>query len=476
MSRKFLSLLAVLIVISFSYSAAAQVNTSSQGSADYKWVKYFRTDNTDNEPRAVVDGNGIFLSAQMGTAVGTSFFWDAYISKLDNSGGIIWDKFFKVVDSGAGPMLTLPLASAKSLDVPGEYFISGYGALNNPAGYKQPFFAKINGEGNIPLAKLYLSGTSYSIFTDMMSFVPTEVVMTGELRKISPSTISDIYQLNFARVDKANGSVLVSKIYKHSNTGVALSQPAIAPIDRGSSIIFGTTLGEVAVPGNYPVAVGLFKTDHDGNIIWSKQLKRTGEDGWTFLVSDIIVDSENKIVVVGSIKKDGSIALKGAFAAKLNSDGSLVWYREFDVTPADPLNNRLGFKSVVQSSGDDYVIGGEAVVNSINKTFFVKLSQGGSMLWKRAQKDLNNLYTIAETQNRSIVAATSDNLGFYVVKADKSGNTEQCFTDDINIFVSHTTTNVEALNLLTLSYNPIVVNLTTIETGAIEMETGEQCP
>jgi len=177
-----------------------------------------------------------------------------------------------------------------------------------------------------------------------------------------------------------------------------------AAIDqKGHIYIIGTTWGNLF--GEYQSKIReegfLAKFDSDGNLVWGKQFKND-------LLDVIEVDNQGNIYISGTVCNDINNNIV-TFLAKIASDGTIIWRQELTVTENE------GFTSlIVDESGNVY--GGGYIVtyldenqlSSTSDAFIVKYDgMNGQRLWSKRLK----------SQGEDEIEEE-----FYDVMTDKQGN------------------------------------------------------
>lgn len=152
------------------------------------------------------------------------------------------------------------------------------------------------------------------------------------------------------------------------------------------------------------------KLDNTGEVVWAKQFGGIGSDE----ASGIEVDKDDNTYITGKFEaqvsfstKDGDVTLDGGqssdvFVAKLNSDGDLLWAKDFgDDSELDEAED-----IVVDKDGNTYLFMTENVESGKENVFLTKLDKSdGSEVWKQTFGDENN-YVVA----KDIVIDSTDNI------------------------------------------------------------------
>lgn len=246
-------------------------------------------------------------------------------------------------------------------------------------------------------------------------------------------------------ISKDNSDIFVAKFDKDGNVSWAEGFAGkdyerandIALDDDGNTYITGSfrdeiTFGDITLDGN---GTDLFATKFDskGNVVWAKNFGASDFDyGY-----GIDVDNNGNTYITGRFANQvlfDNIALNGgefgdAFVAKLNSEGSVIWAKNFGTSS---FENR-GEEIVVDDEGNSYLFMTEG--EGDNRISVAKLDNNGSTIWKQnlngsrakdiAVDDEGNSYIAGAFQDTATFGNTtleSDNRDLFVAKLDSKGD------------------------------------------------------
>ena len=183
--------------------------------------------------------------------------------------------------------------------------------------------------------------------------------------------------------------------------------------DEGNSYIAGYTMGKIgdeAFGGNDVIVI---KYDNSGNIVWTQQFGTTQDDKAVY-----ITYQKGSIYICGETSgKLGSSHIGGtdAFFSKLNTDGKLLWTKQFG-TAADDTANRV----VLDDSGNIYFTGSTQgkLANEHyggKDAYACKYSESGELIWQtqigtKGIEDASGI-SIDRSGNVYIAGATDANMG-----------------------------------------------------------------
>ena len=250
---------------------------------------------------------------------------------------------------------------------------------------------------------------------------------------------------NKTLISKDNSDIFVAKFDRDGNVswaeGFAGKDYArandIAVDDSGNTYITGSfsdkiTFGNITLDGN---RIDLFaaKFDSNGNVVWAKNFGATDFDyGY-----GIDVDNNGNTYITGKFGNQvlfDNIALDGGefgdvFVAKLNSEGSVIWAKDFGTSSyAD-----RGEEIVVDDEGNSYLFMTEGEVD--NRISVAKLDNNGNTIWKKnfngsqakdmAVDDEGNSYIAGAFQDTATFGNTtleSDKRDLFIAKLDSKGD------------------------------------------------------
>ena len=358
------------------------------------------------------------------TSVGIS---DAFVTKLDNNGNVIWAE--QIEDAGLGVDFGLRVSS----DNVGNTYVTG---IKN-AGTETDIFdisvdsTSVEGEGFI--AKLDSSGN---------------LVWTENFDSTSLSLGSDI------ATDKVGNSYVVGTFLDDVTLG---SQTFLS---SGDTDIFVT------------------KLDSDGNLEWSQNLGSTLSDTG----NGIGLDKAGNIYVTGSFEDtitfgDTTLTSNGdsdAFVAKLDNNGNVLWAQNLGGTSLDSGSNiTVDEKDNIYVTGsfEDTVTFGDTTLtsNSENDSFIVALDTDGNILEAEkldytlldiAASNTGNVYgtgAFEESATFGDTTLTSKGLtdGFVVnFASDEDHSASTIIAEDIN------GTTIEAIDLTGSTTDTVTVDYT----------------
>ena len=340
---------------------------------------------------------------------------DAFVTKVDSAGDLVWAKIFggTLDDNG----VTLTLDSSLNFYVGGGFrgtvdFDPGVGSLNVTAvGNQDGFVSKFDSTGNLLWTKSY--GGSLD---DRVRSVSVDA---------SGNVLSAGYFQTTADFDPGAGSTSLTSfggsdaiVWKLDATGnfVWVRQLGGSSIDMGAALKLSSA-GDVFVSGSFigsgdfdpgvgtasMTTVGiqdafLTKLDSSGNFVWTRQFGGSGSNQ----AIGMSVDASNNTYTIGTFQGSadfdpgvGTEVLTTAggsdvFLVKMDSSGGLIWARQLGGSASD-----IGNSVALDSSNNVYVTGGfsgtadfDPGVGTVNLTsaglgdvFVSKLNSSGNFVW-----------------------------------------------------------------------------------------------
>jgi len=243
---------------------------------------------------------------------------DAFLTKIDNKGNILWTKQWGTSTSGAGNFIT----SSST----GDIYVTGYSG-------DDAFLTKWTGDGE---KKWEINwGTpeqdyAFGAVVGEKGNIYVTGFTAGSLEGNTNSGLRDIFLSKF----KSDGTKVWSKQWGTSSddTGYDLAYDAIGDFVYLSGHSWGGLNGQ----SNYGQKDNiLMKIDTDGILVWTRQWGTDASD----YASGIALDSAGNIYVVGQTEGalDGNMNFGGndIFLTKFSSEGSKIWTKQWGTGDVD---------------------------------------------------------------------------------------------------------------------------------------------
>jgi hypothetical protein len=413
---------------------AGSLSLRAQGVA-LEWAKQMNSDSANSMGQAITtDASGnVYVAGRFGGTVdfdpGTGIFnmtadgiTDAFVSKLDAAGNLIWAKKM------GSPSAEVDQASAIAVDIDGNVYTTGIyggGADFDPGtgtfflpyygGWSDVFISKLDASGNFVWAKS-INGTGAESASSIVLDNTGNIFISGGFGSnvdFDPGT--GVFNMT---TTEASGFVL-----KLDNTGAFVwakqiggagnylaGNLAVAP--SGSIYLMGSVLdnsvdmdpgaGTFSVTPVGFIDACVLKLNSSGNFVWAKQMGGIFSLG--FGIKVVLDEQENVLaggVYVGSVDFDpgtsvydlSSTGSEDIFLSKLDSAGNLIWAK----TSAGAGSSIVEIYDLTTDvQGNVYTTGffsstvdfdpGTATANLTAPTtdaFLMKLDSAGSYRWSK---------------------------------------------------------------------------------------------
>ncbi|PKN95171.1 MAG: hypothetical protein CVU44_00375 [Chloroflexi bacterium HGW-Chloroflexi-6] len=351
---------------------------------------------------------------------------DGFVAKLDPSGELIWNTFLGGSEYDA--------ALSLFLDDAGNIFVTGFASATwgNPvrgySGNSDGFVAQLTPTGDL-VWNTFLGNVSLDDANTIILNSAGEIFISG----ISQDSWGTPVELPI------DGMSINGFVAKLSSTGQLIwntfvggndsSSQGLAIADNGDLYVIGTgyeSWGDPIEPLHGVYDVFVVKLDGAGTRIWNTFVGGSGTDG----ASEILLDKNGDLYITGISNKSWGTPSRSyiqdidAFAAKMDSDGALVW------------NTFLG------GPGKDYATG--LVMDNIGNTY---LSGNSTILWGEGKRTTAKAMTGLFEENPITISADSyeradKDVAEKALGASANNNGDQIFISDINYIENATKVNL----------------------------------
>jgi hypothetical protein len=261
-------------------------------------------------------------------------------------------------------------------------FIVGYtrGALlgETNAGERDAYVLRYDTSGSLLWTRQF--GTAGLNVANAVAADNSGVYVGGETEDALPDQTNSGLTDAYLRKYDSSGTELWTRQFGSSIAdtinGISLYSDSVYVAGSG-----GDLPGQISA-GNADVFVRLY--DASGNEAWTKQFGTTGIDR----MRSIAVDSSGIYVggiTAGTFADQTSSGGTDAFLAKLDSDGNVIWTRQFGTTASQDAVNGVGLDSsgiyVVGNVGD--ALPGQTFGGGVFDPFIRKYDAAGNELWTR---------------------------------------------------------------------------------------------
>ncbi len=290
---------------------------------------------------------------------------DAFVSKLDASGNVLWTKTFGG-SSAIIPSSALDAGQGITVDSEGNVFVIGsfQGTMNlgssslNSTGILDVFVLKLNGaNGNVAWAKNFGGAgieQGFAIGLDGSN----NAYITGTFGDATRSATANFGNVTLQK--RGNTDAFIAKL--NGGTGDVAWAKSYGSNANDTGFGIAATSGGVYVTGNTQEGdnfdIFAIKLDSgNGNTLWDKKFGGSGEDS----TKAIAVDGSGNAYLTGFLKSStatfGGVTVQSsgadAFAVKLNNaDGSVAWAKSLG-SSGEEYGNGIG----LDGNGNVYIAG-----------------------------------------------------------------------------------------------------------------------
>jgi hypothetical protein len=352
-----------------------------------QWHTFMGSSDYDNGRGIAVDGSGnIYVvgtsRANWGTPVNAHVgSYDPFVAKLDSSGSLLWNTFMGATGEDRG--------YAIAVDGSGNVYVAGYSsatwgapvnAHSGGVGY-DAFATKLDSSGSL-LWNTFMGSSSYDYGNAIAADDSGNVYVAGESHATWGTPVNPHAGSSEAFAAKLNssGSLLWNTFMGSSSYddgyAITIDSSGNVYVAGYSSDNWGTPVNPAAGSGEAFAA----KLNSSGSLLWNTFMGATGEDrGYA-----IAVDGSGNVYVAGyssatwgaPVNAHSGGVEEDAFAAKLDSSGSLVW----NTFIGSARYYYDGYAIAVDDIGNAYVAGYFEYLPVLN-IFATKVDSSGSLLW-----------------------------------------------------------------------------------------------
>jgi IPTL-CTERM motif len=436
--KGFLGVFLLGLILIFSGHAHAQQWAQTYGGAGYDEARV--TQQTS-------DGGYIMGGITASFGAGSN---DAWVSKLDASGTVTWQKTY----GGAGDD---GVASIQQT-IDGGYIVGGW-TTSFGAGNFDFWVLKLDASGIVIWQKTYGGGNNDLGASVIQQTADLGYIMVGVTQSFGQGN-TDVWVLKL----DASGNVTWQKSYGAGQLDYAYSIQQTADLGY---IVAGRTTSS----GNGLNDVWVLKLDASGAVTWQKTYGGAGDDG----ASNIQQTADLGYIVTGYTNSSGAGG-NDAWILKLDASGNVTWQKTYGGAGADTAY-------FIKQTGDGgYIVAGwtDSFGAGLLDVWVLKLDGSGAVTWQKTYGGTGNdrATSIQMTNDGGyIVSGTTASFGAggndaWVLKLDASGNIPNCGVQGISTATVNVTsvtpanTGVVATNSNALSPNTNATITNTTVTAA----------
>ncbi|MDX2245692.1 MAG: SBBP repeat-containing protein [Bacteroidia bacterium] len=355
---------------------------------NFIWAKNIVGGSSGYNPIITVDASGnIYITGEFnGTAdfdpsdatfnLTSAGSYDAFISKLDNSGNFIWAK--NMGGESADFISSIVLDTSGNVYTTGEFqgtadFDPNEGVFNlTSAGSRDIFISKLDNNGNFIWAKS-IGGLGNDFGFSLTLDATGNVYTTGGFQGTADFDPSDA---TFNLTSPGSLNIFISKLDNNGNFIWAKSMVGESGSDLGRSIAVDAignvfTIGYFQYSVDFDPGAGVFymttdgrllsfisKLDNNGNFIWAKAIDNRG--------TSMALDVTGNIFITGAFSGTVDFDLGtgtfnlvaplggGIFISKLDNNGNFIWAKSMGGTNGTGSGNWIA----LSVAGNVYITGG----------------------------------------------------------------------------------------------------------------------
>lgn len=333
---------------------------------------------------------------------------DAFISKHDGAGSLIWAKRLGGTAGTTAEAITID--ANNNIYIAGAFggtadFDPGPGVYNlTSAGGADVYTMKLDSAGNLIWVK-QLAGISNAATRGVAVDSTGSVYTIGSFQGMvdfdpSPSTYNltaASFDVFVSKLDSAGGFLWAKQFVATSFTDAIGGA-----IDSNNNLVtiglFQDTVDFDPGPGTYTLSsagsndVFISKLDSSGNLVWARQLGGISQDS----ISSIAIDNANNIYTTGSFQ--GTVdfdpgpgvynltAGPPCFILKVDNSGGLIWAKQVAPLARDMAADSSGNFVITGTGGGDFDPGpGVYNLPSISKGdgFIARYDGAGDLVWAK---------------------------------------------------------------------------------------------
>jgi len=398
--------LIILFSIAFIFNFCKKEEVDDVPDVPISWTKTFGGTDWDvgSSVQQTTDGGYIITGSTTSFGNGSE---DLYLIKTDGNGDSLWTKTF----GGTG----WDVGSSVQQTTDGGYIITG-GVESFGNGNDDVYLIKTDGSGNEQWFKTF-GGVDGESGSSVQQTTDGGYIVTG--RTSSFGNWSDLYLI------KTDGSGNEQWFKTFGGTYLDIGE-SVQQTNDGGYIITGATSSF----GNGSEEVLLFKTDGNGDSLWTKTFGGTDMDeDWGNSVQQT---NDGGYIILGWTHPDptpGSFEDSEVLLIKTDGSGNEEWTKTYGGADGESGN------SVQQTNDGGYIIAGStsSFGNGDEDVYLIKTDGSGNEQWFKTfgGVDGESGSSVQQTNDGGyIIAGSTTSLGnggsdIYLIKTDENGNISQ---------------------------------------------------
>lgn len=419
----------VLAVLALSVACSAR----AEQAYGVEWIERFGTmlDGTDTSGLAVDANNNVLITGHTHGSLGgpNQGSTDAFVAKYDAAGNNLWVRQWGTSSND--------LSRGIATDTAGNVLIVGSTAqIGGDA-----FLTKYDTDGNLAWAKLFGTGVSHGA-SDVTTDVLGNIMVIGSTRGLFADQRPGERDAYLAKYDPDGQLVWTRQL------GTEWHDYATAGVCDSAGNILITGLTEVALGGPRQGNDDIFLAKYaaNGDLLWTRQFGTADSEHG----ADLTIDVNGNILITGETwgTLDGPVHeydSDDAFVMKCDSDGNLIWVRQFGEEGVD-----MGHAVSTDAAGNVFIAGRMEILleHSAVDAFAAKYDSDGNLGWT---------YRVATAQADWSSGIGADSDGNVFVTGHRAPFADPNDTEDRQVFlvklaVPEPTSTWALLMLATLAY------------------------
>ena len=297
---------------------------------------------------AIEGGDGIYYVTGKSRSSGNGGY-DAYIVKLDNNGGVIWQKTY----GGQQDEQIVSICPA----LYGGFVMTGYTATN-AQGLSDIWILSVNEDGDSLWSKQYGGLTSDQGYCIRPNY-DQGYILTARMSVYMMGDQLCLMKLLY------NGDTLWTKIYGGPNQDYG---HIVAQATDGGYIIAGRTYASYTTESG---DAWVLKTDNNGDTIWTGKYGGNKED-----IFYAVAETENGYIFAGQTWSYGN-GLIDVYVGRTDYNGDTLWTKTYGGSGADYAY------SIAKADDNNFVITGYSdSFSENNDVYMLKIDSAGNLLWQ----------------------------------------------------------------------------------------------
>ncbi|MFN0199874.1 MAG: PKD domain-containing protein, partial [Bacteroidia bacterium] len=389
-------------------------------------------------------------------SLGAGLF-NPFLSKLDNSGNVLWMKTYGAATYGAFFQEVIPVSNG--------FVAAGYLGANNIG---RVYVVKTDINGVLLWSKWaeFVSGGGavFSNINEILELPNGNIILVG---RGGAANFNDTGQILIG-LDGATGNVLWTKDYQNNSFEQAAG---VSLLPNGNLLVVGASRSWGVTAGLFDVAISTFDAT-TGNFISSKNYGQNAND----YGNDLVLLADGSYIAVGQTESYNA-SVSDILVSRIGNNGTPIWAKTFSRNAAD-----YGLKIISACNNSFYIISSSQGDTSNNDLVIMRIDANGNQLWAKSiggQLDEHTQVGAGATGDCGCIVASST-LSFgagendaFIVKTDSLGNFD-CHAENV-ILSEKNITLTQNNSTLTSGVTPSFPTFTIVEQNHVPQIPDSVC-